>query len=204
MLAPYDHHVINEVYAENVYRVNPTHGSRILDLGAHRGIFSVYCASKGANVTSYEPHPETFDDLVENIKINRLEKFIVPINAGVWNEAGEQELIECVGNAGGNSMHVGAGRRLKVPVVSLDQALGNQVWDIVKIDTEGSEYEILSGASNLSWSKIRYLTIEMHNWRDNQLYSKFMNTLRDNFRSVDGIVDSFDQHKRFNYIYCSR
>ena len=42
----------------------------IIDIGAHHGIFSIFAASKGYNLLSFEPNPINFSILKKNLSEN--------------------------------------------------------------------------------------------------------------------------------------
>jgi FkbM family methyltransferase len=44
----------------------------ILDIGAHKGYFSVFAALKGAIVPAIEPNPKAYNVLIKNIELNKL------------------------------------------------------------------------------------------------------------------------------------
>ena len=66
-----------------------------------------------------------------------------------------------------------------------------QYVDLIKIDTEGHEYEVLTGASN-NIQKIVYLLVEIHN--DN-IYENYSSKKIHNFL----IENNFKLLKRFNF-----
>ena len=51
-------------YATPGFDISP--GDSVVDVGANVGAFAVLAASRGARVTAYEPHPETFAYLEHN------------------------------------------------------------------------------------------------------------------------------------------
>src|ERR1700674_1238990 len=65
----------------------PFPGANVLDIGANLGFVTAFWAFNGANVTSYEPDPETYKIMTSmfseiGIKVNT-------INAAVWTCTGE-------------------------------------------------------------------------------------------------------------------
>ena len=78
---------INDVWIRNSYTPfddSIKQGDVIVDIGAHIGSFSIFAATKFRDtiVYAYEPAPENFKLLKENIKLNKLNN-IVPYNQGI-------------------------------------------------------------------------------------------------------------------------
>lgn len=124
-------------------------GDKILDLGAHKGYFSLLASSRvGATgcVVAFEPHPGNFEKLSIRCHCTN----VICINAGAWDEDGYGELWPSIDNSGGHSFwRVPAGQADK-PIDCLLYDIG--AWlkrlgfrpDFVKIDTELSELHILT------------------------------------------------------------
>jgi FkbM family methyltransferase len=54
-------------------------------------------------------------------------------------------------------------KTITVPCISLTEALGNEIWDFVKIDIEGAEYEvIMSTETKTLRDHIKKLFVELH------------------------------------------
>lgn len=93
-----DGSIINEIWIEKPYfrHLNEIKdNSIVIDIGAHIGVFAVFVAKQARNtlIYSYEPCPENFTLLQENIKLNNFESNIKPFRLGVWKEAGKYELF---------------------------------------------------------------------------------------------------------------
>ncbi|MEO7768245.1 MAG: FkbM family methyltransferase, partial [Ferruginibacter sp.] len=69
-------------------KVDP--GSIVIDIGANIGVFSLYAARCGAKkVYAFEPNKKSYEILLNNIKVNNLEKIIIPFNLAVGSSDGE-------------------------------------------------------------------------------------------------------------------
>src|SRR3972149_3504792 len=66
----------------------------VVDVGAHIGDFSLFMAHKipGARILAYEPEPENFALLLENIQANLFEQ-IVPFRQAISDKSGEKTRI---------------------------------------------------------------------------------------------------------------
>ena len=155
-----------------------------IDVGAHVGIYSMLFSElvgENGSVHSFEPTPWTFEILKENTK----DLSNVHINNNAIAETERTLTFADYGPGYGayNSAHsAGAPALDKQPNISYiesisldDYCIQNKIKpDIIKIDSEGFEFEVLSGAKSLllDYNKRRPLvTIEVANgeqWADNR------------------------------------
>lgn len=123
-------------------------GDLFVDVGANIGSYTVLASAAGAQVVSFEPVPSTFEALLDNVHLNRLEHSVDAKNAAVGRTPGELEMIADQDTT--NQVLVGcnqyAGKTVRVPVMTLDGALQGKVPKLIKIDVEGFEAEVLAGA----------------------------------------------------------
>lgn len=120
-------------------------GDQFLDVGANVGVYTVLAASCGARVTSIEPVPESFEQLVDNINVNRFGDMVEPHNIGVGGERGELQFSTNTGPTNhvlAEDEH--AEGAIKVAVEKLDSIAGDAT--MAKIDVEGFEHEVIEGA----------------------------------------------------------
>jgi FkbM family methyltransferase len=111
----------------------------VLDIGANVGAFSVWAAAKWPNCTidAYEPNPVAFQLLLENAA--DLGDRIRCHSFGVRDRSGTGMLVPGPNNLGEASFHSeGEGPEVEFIAASLLQSA-----DFIKVDTEGSELEIL-------------------------------------------------------------
>lgn len=150
--------------------------SLVVDVGANVGLFTQLCLSKGAErVISLEINKkaiETFEQVHGNNDKVRL------IKLGLSKEIGEIDIFLDPNNSLVSSVFSNHTSNLnqvqKVKVIGLDDLILQEKIekiDLIKIDVEGSEYEIFNGISEESLKKINYILMEFH---DN-----FGNILRD-------------------------
>jgi len=147
-------------------------GEIVLDLGAYAGgaayHFSRAVGSAG-RVFAFEPDPKSFDCLLRNIELHRLEN-VIPDRRGVWSESG-RVLFQAEGNLGSavvDASDRASDERRWVDVVSLDdfarEARLERV-DFVKMDIEGSEAAVLASAGAFLQKFRPNLIIEVHRVR---------------------------------------
>jgi FkbM family methyltransferase len=150
-------------------------GARVvLDVGANAGIYSLAAlAVQGdATVHAFEPTPEIAAHLRETASLNQLDGLHVH-QVAVLRENGVAALKRCRGglgtNGGMNFVVTGPGDSDTEPVqtVCLDQFCEDQAIndiDLLKVDVQGHEYSVLSGAEHLIQSgRIKVIFVEL-NW----------------------------------------
>jgi len=143
--------------------------STILDIGANIGNHSLYWArhSGAKRIHSFEPLPMTYRILQENIRLNGLEEIIIAHNLGL-SDKNEHTLLDefdltNIGATRFKSVERGKERKAKMPFkfVTLDSlALAEEKIDFIKIDVEGFERQVLTGAYNTLLSHKPILFIE--------------------------------------------
>jgi FkbM family methyltransferase len=158
-----DLYVLREMYEmgneKSVYKVDIKPGMRVLDLGAHKGIFAIWAAKQGAEVLAYEPHPLTFRTLCQNVREN--DTNVKCFQVGVARAEGTAVIYSDPENSIMSSFRNIGPERFEVSVRTLDEIIGTVEWDILKVDIEGAEYETLLTSEKLR--QVKYLALEWHN-----------------------------------------
>lgn len=164
---------VYEIFVEDDYRLDwftsDLGDSPIaLDVGAHVGCFSIAFARKhaGSRVDSYEASPSTASYLLRNIADCGLDSRVHGNNLAVQGKAGTLELADNGAGSGHNGvLHLTAeSKTVTVRSISMAEALhiGGRSADIVKIDTEGGEYDMVLGSEPSDWAGVRRLVLEYH------------------------------------------
>ncbi|OQW61132.1 MAG: hypothetical protein A4S17_01890 [Proteobacteria bacterium HN_bin10] len=131
-------------------------GSVIVDVGANFGLYALSAAAYArpfGRVFAFEPAPDAFAALDQNIIANGLAETIAAARTAVADASGKAELN--IGrDVSMSSLHrtqrLAASEAVAVDVVSLDEALGDvRSIDLLKIDVEGGEAAVLRGARAL-------------------------------------------------------
>jgi FkbM family methyltransferase len=124
-----------------------------IDVGAHWGIHSLSAATrfpKDLRVLALEANSENSRRLVSWVELNNLESEIEVIPKAVGDRVGIAHL-----SLDGSSMgHRIASNGVEVDMTTLDQVLAERDWlrwrrVILKVDVEGHEMEVFSGAQQL-------------------------------------------------------
>ena len=172
--------IVNACYRRKSVGFDVMSGETWLDLGANIGAFALYCKSKGAQATCFEPDLDCFDILKRNVP--KFELFNSAVSASK-----EAELVFYQSNAEANHS-----RGTVVPVRGYTECrvantyageLKKLKFSGVKMDIEGSEGPILDQWLLPRCSK---LCLEYHTSRD---------------RSVTNLECRLDQlRKHFNHV----
>lgn len=136
--------------------------ARFIDVGANMGYFSVLWASLNptSKVTSFEPVARNVELLTGNRDGNRLGDRIEIIAKAVSDFSGQLTFDAGPPEQTGWGGISGAGA-LSIPCVRLDDLIGDESVDLMKIDVEGAEALVLRGAERtLSRGFIRRIVFE--------------------------------------------
>lgn len=157
----FDLTAIKEVYVEEVYRAREwMKEAKVLDLGANVGVFSVWAVQHGASkVVAVECCKETFDLLRRNTVSFPI---IVPTHAAVGPEAARCNPVYLGDGHAHMSYTPGIEEEGSVPMWTLNELIGDDIYDFVKVDIEGMEWEIFHAASKETMERIRHVGIEFH------------------------------------------
>jgi FkbM family methyltransferase len=151
-------HSVNDLHLVEKFYDLIEEDSVILDIGAQSGAFTLL--SKFFPKTkwyAFEPDPNNYDLLIENLEINSITN-VIPFNIGISNKIGNDELKICKSHRGlnsyGNSISrfdLNSDNAIIVDTIidTIDNLFLDQNIDLIKIDTEGCEYNILHGGKNV-------------------------------------------------------
>lgn len=176
-----------EIFSRDCYRVASFTDIRswrmVIDVGAHIGAFSLRVASisDDVEIVAFEPSPETFEFLERNVSRNGFATRIRTVRGAVSARAGTSSLS---GGEGRSSLRSivweDEGEGVDVVVLAFDQVISeiSQQIDMLKLDCEGSEYEIILESQSESWSSVRNVLLEFHP-RSGRSFEELRGRLRD-------------------------
>jgi FkbM family methyltransferase len=159
---PGDATIIREIILDNEYHALPIHESdRVLDLGAHVGVVARWVLEKGAaHVVSVEPHPETLKYLHRNVQglpVDVWEGAVVRNQRPVVLSMTRQHASASITHNSNATQHY------SVRAIEFRELFENNDYDVMKMDIEGSEYEILLPYPlELETSSITRMFVELH------------------------------------------
>lgn len=174
-----------EVWSKRDYDIpgfTLTKDMTVVDIGANQGFFSLYAASKGANVYAFEPCAENFDILKWNVEKNCLGDQVRMFNRAIGGKQGRVALYVgldsageilsgtvsiCNPNRGGEGVQIRSVESMTLDSLLLDSQI--QRCDFLKMDCEGAEYEILGNTSADSFRKIARISMECHGNRTREV-----------------------------------
>ncbi len=166
--------VFREIYQREAYvkGIKKLPMKVIVDIGAHAGLFSLQAASlwPQAKIHAFEPAPENYSVLSQNISINHISN-ISAHQMAVSTRGQEVDLFvkqqsECHTiydmPTGGQTKDI-----VQVKCIDLQEILNkllstNDVIDFLKIDCEGCEYEIMPPAIALLGKRVKRIGLEYH------------------------------------------
>lgn len=163
--------VFFEIFARDAYRLAmlPPRLGTVIDLGGNVGLFALRAAGMSERVLSFEPMPENFERLKTNTGgLASVETH----NRAVGATDGTLTLYAAATARGTGRFSAqpqkeihDAGAKFDVECVSLDTLFARHAigtCDLLKIDIEGSEYDVLLNASDETLATIRRIHGEYH------------------------------------------
>ncbi len=139
-------------------------GDTVYDIGAHTGYYSLLASmlvGQQGKVYAFEPLPRNVQFLREHLRANLVNNVqIMPFAISNWSGVARF--------SNGNSSfqgHLSPEGEIEVPVVSLDELWkkGELVSpQVIKIDVEGAEFSVLTGATRLIQSSRPIIFLATH------------------------------------------
>jgi len=174
-------HMVEQVFNQdeyNIRKMNFEDGDVVVDIGANVGSVSLYIAKKYPNVKiySFEAHPINYKNLIRNIESNNITN-IVAHNLAVSHV--DNELLNITlspNNTGSSSIF----KSLKtdnqllnfdVQTICLDTIIStNNIKKIkfLKIDCEGSEFDILENFKQINMIEVVNMSVEIHTFMESK------------------------------------
>ncbi len=171
------HEIWDDLFYDRDYRIGD--GDVVVDIGANIGIFSLFAAGRGAKVYAVEPDEQNYTLLCANIRRNGLTGQVIPFHTAVAKNDGSIALyipradglcvsglittsLAQVEKLTGDNAEVCITRVEAVSLPHLLQQIGEQNISLLKIDTEGAELDIFSGAGKEQLETVERIVMETH------------------------------------------
>jgi FkbM family methyltransferase len=181
-IIPKTESVICEIWKDLCYErdYHIQNGDVIVDIGANQGIFSLFAAHRGAVVYAVEPDENNYGLLCSNVAKNKLNDKVFHFYCALAQKDGDISLfipesdyvcsstftttvfsqIELLTHYAKTHVTMSTVKALSLP--SLLKKIGPKKISLLKIDTEGAELDILSGACASDLKNVERLVMETH------------------------------------------
>jgi FkbM family methyltransferase len=180
---------IDKLYTPKGYEA--ARGDIIIDIGGNIGVFAAYAAVQNSNVKvfSFEPFPANAEYFARNIKESKLSNVELTDKA-IAGHGGTRTLL--VSDSWLTHSLAEADvvpDSVQVECIALNDVLDKVGYcNLLKIDCEGSEYEIFENASAQTLRRIEKVVCEFHDGDHGNGRS-----LRSFFEAKDFRIDAFDR-----------
>jgi FkbM family methyltransferase len=163
-----DLEAIWQIFLRRVYEVRPT-DRVIVDAGGNIGLFSCYASWRApqSQILTIEPFPTTVERLRTHLAENRLGERVTVLDRALTATSGEvvmaldspssQQKPVLQGTAQGKTV-------VRLPSVPLSEAVATlpERIDLLKMDIEGSEFEVLLSTPRATLQRFRRINVEHH------------------------------------------
>ena len=178
-----------------------------IDIGSNIGLYSLLVEKNFPKIKifSFEPHPENFKKLRNNILNNKI-KNIEYLNYALGIDNEDRFMIEGsipgghkVSNNNSTTVDIGGGIRVQaVKLESIMDKLKVDKINFLKLDCEGAEGEIIKSLGVTGLKKIDKIAVEFHNNHSILNHSEIENIL-----NASGFTTtiSWNGESYFGYIY---
>ncbi|WP_248927709.1 FkbM family methyltransferase [Paenibacillus hamazuiensis] len=148
-------------------------GGVVLDVGAYIGYHTLNLASLSPGITCicFEPHPAIYGTLTRNVAANSLSN-VQAYNYAVGDSQGTVSFYmqsKDNYNRALSTIHyhheIGSFEETKVTSITLNDFLNEDIKsrvNVLKIDTQGNEYQVLKGASDILHKSRPLIAFEYH------------------------------------------
>lgn len=161
--------IYNEIFVEECYDVSLENSRNpiIVDVGANTGFFALRMKQlyPDSIIYCFEPYPPCIEILLETIQINKLTNvFVKPI--AVSDEPGMSKLFIHPTNIGGHSLYAKnvSENYVDIKTINLVELLeildDNRDCELLKLDCEGSEYNIIKSMDSKIAKSIQNIIYE--------------------------------------------
>lgn len=168
-----DDYVYNEIFGtEDAYRrddiIPRIKNGTVLEIGAHKGFFTLLAAAYANKVIAFEPDNVNFRYLRFNIELNKARN-IIPVNKAVSDTEENKSFTVSDMTAARHtffqSEFSGKGIKHQIDCMTLNSVFETyslERIDLIKMDCEGSEYDIIYSADRSLFKKIDAIAMEIH------------------------------------------
>lgn len=158
-----DEFIMKEIFEDNAYKIKKELylNARVLDLGGHIGLYSLYAHCFTDDITSFEPDERNLKYFNLNLTQNKIIGDISIIPFVIDGTQAREAKLYLYPNTGNNTTipFPFNGKETKmIPNLDINSYLP---CDILKIDIEGAEYDVFKSIQRLDEIH-KAITIEVH------------------------------------------
>lgn len=180
----------------------------IFDVGANIGTFSLYAYgnNKHRKIYSFEPNQANYQVLVKNIELNNCSASVHPHMLGVASRSGCMDMmISEESPTHSMIVHQNVTNSVKIECTTIEDIMrryGLEHIDFLKMNCEGSEYEIFYTMNQSTLKNIKKIRLEFHQIDESTMNGKHLSE----FLASHGFsVDYYAQYnKDSGFIWASR
>ena len=144
-------------------------GSVVYDIGANHGVHTILMArlvGSSGHVYAFEPVPDIMSQLAENVRLNGFSN-VTGIELALGDRTGSASFVRGKDSSSGRLLELGSRLEgdLSVGITTLDDFVfveGCQAPGFVKLDVEGAESRVLSGAKRVLRAYHPILLVDLH------------------------------------------
>jgi len=154
----------SEIFFDEAYKHSNPDGKDVVDIGANIGDSAIYFVLRGAkHVYGFEPYSYVYKTALENTKLNRFEDKITMLNSAIGDKDGTIILNPETQSFVGSDLKASA-KGDPVSLITLENVVNQfKIKDgLLKIDCEGSEYQILFSTPNEVLRNFNEIILEYH------------------------------------------
>jgi FkbM family methyltransferase len=194
----------NELFVMNINQVEPIEikNKTIIDIGGHLGYFSILCSYfDPKEIYTFEPVEIFYDKLLDFVKDIK--------NIHTYNLAVLDKSIDYVSmDIDGEASHIWGNGKKDVKCISLEDIVNDYITDknnndlVLKLDCEGSEFNILYNTPNHILKRFSTMYIEFHDemnpdyqYKTNDIIEKITNLGYDKYKGVQS--GYYDENNNF-------
>lgn len=204
-----DQSVLDEIFFDRDYAlIEPYIKSAkngILDIGAHKGFFVLYSRVLNSSVPiyAYEPEENNFRELKKHLLENHIEN-VFPKNVAVAGREGSVVLHLSEDSHNHTLLPVlPSFDEKKVNAVLLENILRKMgKCDLIKMDCEGSEFQIFDTAPNSIFQAVPVFFLEYHEFTDEMRVSNLKSLFESKGFKVKIFPSRYD--KRMGFLLANR
>ncbi len=155
--------IFNVFFCEE-YRKLHAEGQPVVDIGSNIGASALYFLARGAKtVYAYEAYPYSCCIAEKNIGLNHAGRKIKINNEAVLGKKGTIEVDSSYGNITTSQLHAYKGGR-KINIATLEKIVSKYSLTnaSLKVDCEGSEYDILLNTKSSILRRFNQIIVEYH------------------------------------------